>query len=121
MAEDARSQFVDGLRVTADHLQHLQDRLRESVQDLRRGVGLGRVAWGLRASIDGTSVHLDPGVAFAHSGVRLGVDAGLIFDLGGVSLPARLVARASNSDKAALRVAGVPTLINLLTAKRLSG
>ena len=51
MAEDARTIFVDGLRVTADHLQHMQDRLREAVADLRRTVGLGRVAWGLRAEL----------------------------------------------------------------------
>jgi len=46
MAEDARTQFVDGLRVSAEHLQHLQDRLRESVLDVRNAIGLGRVAWG---------------------------------------------------------------------------
>ena len=73
MAEDARTQFVDGLRVTSDHLQHLQDRLRDAVLDLRRALGLGKVAWGLRAVLDG-GVALAPGVAFSPSGVRLNID-----------------------------------------------
>src|SRR5512140_1791560 len=75
MADDARTQFFDGLRVSAEHLQHLQDRLRESVLDVRNALGLGRVAWGLRATLNGTSVDLAPGVAFARDGVRLAVDA----------------------------------------------
>lgn len=44
MADDARTIFVDGLRVTTEHMAHLQDRLREAVFDLRCAVGLGRVA-----------------------------------------------------------------------------
>ena len=115
MADDARSQFVDGLRVTADHLQHLQDRLRESVLDLRRSVGLGRIAWGLRATLAGSTVTVQPGVAFAPGGVRLALDAPMTLDTGGVVSPSRVVARATNSDVQALRVGGVPTLINLLT------
>lgn len=113
MSDDARSQFVDGLRVTADHLQHLQDRLRESVLDLRRSIGLGKVAWGLRVTLDGGAVRLDPGLAFAPSGVRLAVDAPL--NLGPPAGAARVVARASNSDVQALRVGATPTLIQLLT------
>jgi hypothetical protein len=113
MAEDARSQFVDGLRVTADHLEHAQDRLREAVLDLRRTIGLNRVAWGLRAALDNGAVTLEPGVAFSKSGVRLTIDTPA--NLGAPTPPARLVLRATNSDKAALRVGSTPTLINLLT------
>ena len=116
MADDAHSQFVDGLRVTADHLQHLQDRLRESVQDLRRTVGLGRVGWGLRVTLVAGKVQIDPGTAFARSGVRLAVDSALSLDLAGVALPARVVARAANTDTTALRVGGTPTLVKLLTS-----
>ena len=46
MADDARTIFVDGLRVTTEHLEHLQDRLRDAILDLRCAVGLGRIAWG---------------------------------------------------------------------------
>ena len=65
MANDARTQFIDGLRVTAEHLQHLQDRLREAVRDVRHTIGLRKVAWGLRVTSGDGSVTITPGVAFA--------------------------------------------------------
>ena len=34
MAENAGSRYYEGLRVTADHLQHMQDRLWEAVADI---------------------------------------------------------------------------------------
>ena len=52
MATDARAQFLDGLRVTSEHLTHLQDRLYEAIHDLRTTVGLGRVGWGFRVTAD---------------------------------------------------------------------
>ncbi len=114
MAEDPRSQFTDGLRVTAEHLQHLQDRLREGVLDLRRTVGLGRIAWGLRVQA-GPGIAIDPGLALAPSGVRLAVDAALSLPAPEGAGPFRVVLRAQNSDREALRVGDTPTLI-LLTA-----
>ena len=68
MADDARSQFVEGLRVTAEHLQHLQDRLRESTLDLRRSVGLSHIAWGLTVSVADGQLRVEPGVAFSPGG-----------------------------------------------------
>jgi len=117
MAEDARAQFVDGLRVTADHLIHLQDRLREGILDLRRSVGLGRIAWGFRvqAGESAGAVTLAPGVAFSPSGVRLAVDSALTLGVPEGPGPFRAVLRASNSDREALRVDAVPTLILLTT------
>lgn len=117
MAQDAHSQYLDGLRVTADHLQHSQDRLREAVLDLRRMIGLGHIAWGLRASQAEGTVRLEPGVAFAPSGVRLYIDTAV--QLASVAPPARLVLRASNADQAALRVGSTPTLITLRVAATL--
>src|SRR5688572_24280863 len=115
MADDARTMFVDGLRVTADHLQHLQDRLREAVLDLRRSIGLGRIAWGLRVELSGGSVRIAPGVAFAPSGVRLAIDteAALTPPEGGGLF--RVVLAASNEDRAVLRVGLQPTLVTLVT------
>src|ERR671918_1848611 len=99
MAEDARTEFLDGLRVTADHLQHLQDRLREAVVDLRRTVGLGKIAWGLRAELVGATIQLAPGCAFAPSGARLSIDTDLILALpDGAAGPLRLVLRGTTSD-----------------------
>ena len=111
MADDARSQFVEGLRVTAEHLQHLQDRLRESLLDLRRTVGLGHIAWGLVVRLEDGQVRLEPGVALSPGGVRLAVDSPL--SLGAAAVGQRVVLRASNADRAALRVGNTPTVITL--------
>ncbi len=114
MADDARSQFVPGLLVTADHLQHLQDRLRESLLDLRRTVGLGHIGWGLVLRVADGQLLLEPGVALSPGGVRLALDTAVGL---GAPLPGqRVVLRATNSDRAALRVGNTPTLINLLAA-----
>jgi len=113
MVDDARSQFVEGLRVTAEHLQHLQDRLRESVRDLRRTVGSGRIAWGLVVRDEGGTLRVEPGVAFAPGGVRLNLDSAVA--LGAMEVGRRVVLRAVNGDQAALRVGNAPTVITLLT------
>src|ERR1700758_3780591 len=115
MADDARSQFIDGLRVTSDHLEHLQDRLRDSVHDLRRVVGLGRVGWGLHAGLNANTVNLQPGVAFAPGGVRLNIDSPVNLTLPAGAGPFRVVLRATQGDLASVRVGTQPTLITLLT------
>ncbi len=116
MADDARTQFIDGLRVTADHLQHLQDRLRESVLDVRNAIGLGRVAWGLKATLNGTSVDVTPGVAFARSGVRLSVESPLSVAVpDGPDGSLALMLHAVSGDRDTLRFNGVPTIYTLET------
>lgn len=115
MADDARTQFIDGLRVSAEHLQHMQDRLREAVLDGRTSLGLGRVAWGLCATLSGDSVELSPGLAFAPSGVRLAVDAPRQ-----VAVPAddgtfAAVLRAEHGDREPLRFNAVPIVLTLGT------
>ncbi len=114
MAQDPKIIFREGMRVTADHLQHLQDGLHASIADLRRTVGLGKIAWGLKAE-GGAQVSVTPGVAFAPSGVRLAVESarGLPAPADGTS--GRLVLRATNSDDVELRIAGQPTLIRSAT------
>ena len=115
MANDGRTQFLDGLRVTADHMQHMQDRLREAVADLRRTVGLGRIAWGLHVEINEDAVSIQPGVAFAPSGVRLNIDAAVKVNIPAEGGPWRIVLRAAESDRESLRVGNQPTLITLIT------
>src|SRR5689334_18046673 len=111
MTTDARAQFLDGLRVTSEHLTHLQDRLHEAVLDLRRTVGLGRVGWGLRVTADDAGVHVDPGVAFAPSGVRLALDAEAVVQVPNADGDYRVVLSSENTDRQALRLDGTPTLI----------
>jgi collagen triple helix repeat protein len=114
MADDARTVFVDGLRVAKDHLVHLEDRLREGIVDLRRTLGLGRIAWGLRVQAT-DHVAIDPGLAFSAGGVRMAVDSPLSLLPPGGAGPFRVVLRASNSDRQELRVNGEPTVILLTT------
>jgi Collagen triple helix repeat (20 copies) len=110
MATDARAQFLDGLRVTSEHLTHLQDRLYEAIHDLRRTVGLGCVGWGLRVSAEADGIRVEPGVAFASDGTRLALDAP-------VTLPTpadgvhRVRLAADVTDREPLRLEGTPTLI----------
>ena len=112
MADDARTQFVDGLRVTAEHLQHQQDRLRDAVRDLRRMVGTGRIAWGLRLTEDADRLVLSEGVAFAPSGIRLAVDAPMSVEVppGG---PWRVVLTGANADVPELRIGNIATVVYL--------
>src|SRR5689334_3379943 len=115
MAEDARTQFVDGLRVTADHLQHLQDRLREAVTDLRRTVGLGRIGWGLHTTTQASNVTVQPGVAFAPSGIRLRLDAPVNLAIPSGNGPWQVVLTGIQGDRQSVRVGGQPTIITLTT------
>lgn len=45
MASDAKSNFVDGLRVTPEHLNHMQEALAQGISDLRCALGCDRIAW----------------------------------------------------------------------------
>ncbi len=111
MGDDARTQFLEGLRVTADHLQHLQDRLRESVEDLRVIVGPGRIAWGLRVEIDQGNVAISQGVAIAPAGGRLAVPSEIqLKEPEGEGLW-RVVLEGQMSDHTTLRLDDTPTLI----------
>jgi hypothetical protein len=116
MANDARTQFIDGLRVTADHLQHLQDRLRDAMRDVRQTIGLGRVAWGLHVTVAADSAIVTPGVAFAPSGIRLNIDTDANLPIPSGAGPWRVTLKATEQDRASLRVGDKPTLIQLITS-----
>src|SRR5688572_10707556 len=113
MAEDARAQFVPGLRVTADHLTHVQDRFREAVLDLRRTIGLSKIAWGLLVEMDPDHLTIAPGLAFAPNGLRLSLDAPVVLPVTDSSAPLRVVLRGVNYDREQLRLGTTRTLIML--------
>jgi hypothetical protein len=120
MADDARTQFVDGLRVSADHLHHSQVRLRDGVEDLRRTLGLGKIAWGLRVTAEGSELRVTPGLAFAPGGVRLTLDSPAALALPDADGSFRVDLTAVRGDKEALRVGDEPTLITLTTTVALA-
>src|SRR5262245_14249399 len=115
MAGDPRTEFRDGMRVTSDHMRHMQDRLREAVLDVRRTIGLGRIGWGLRTTLTDRSVNVAPGIAFPPSGLRLSLDTAAAVSLPDGNGPFRITLRAEHGDVAALRSAGNPTLLTVVT------
>lgn len=61
----AQIRVFDGLRLTTEHVNHLQDALRSSVEDLREIAGLGVVQRGFDVSAaDDQSIVVQPGLAF---------------------------------------------------------
>ena len=115
MLKDAHSLFIDGQRVNALHLQHLQDRIREAIVDIRGNIGMGKIAWGLRTQLTDDQVSVQPGAAFAHSGIRLHIDSVAQVALPTGDGPWRVVLRGLNEDVEALRYNDVPTVITLTT------
>jgi|GEM_PF-3178758 len=114
MTEDAHSRFIDGLKVSSVHLQHLQDRLREGIADIRSCIGLGRVAWGLRAELVDKLVTVQPGAGFTRSGARLSIEAPAQLTLPDNGAPWQLALRGENADIEALRHNGASTVITLV-------
>ncbi len=70
----ARIQVFDGLRVATEHIDHLQDGLHSSIEDLREATGLGRIVRGFEVTVDGGGVLVAPGLAFDHTRNRIAVD-----------------------------------------------
>jgi hypothetical protein len=71
----AQIRVFDGLRLTTDHVNHLQGALASGFLDFRRILGLGGPQTGLEVSAqDDSSVIIQPGVAFDFHGNRLSCD-----------------------------------------------
>jgi hypothetical protein len=113
MTDEQGTVFVDGLRVTTDHLNHLEQTAQQAVGDLRRVVGLGHIGYGLRIliSADGTSASLSPGLAFTPAGHRLAVDEGAALSLPAGAGPFSVVLSASSHDDPTTRVDNTGTII----------
>jgi hypothetical protein len=117
MTEPQRTKFLDGMRVTAQHLSHQQASEEQAIRDLRDVLGLGRLGVGLRLELsdDSTSVTLSPGVAFTGSGLRLGLDEGVALSLPEDVESISIVIRAQNHDDPSARVGDEPTIVFLDT------
>lgn len=123
MASDAKSNFVDGLRVTPEHLNHMQESLAQGISDLRYALGCGRIAWGLRLllSEDGKTVNLSSGLALSAAGQRLFVGEDVVLKIKTDSTPGELiepsapeynvVLRSANHDQPLARIGDVQTII----------
>lgn len=120
MASDAKSTFVDGLRVTPEHLNHFQEVLAQGVNDLRCALGWNRIAWGLRLLVgeDETTVTLSRGLAFSPSGRRLFVHQDVQLTVppaspgdDEASISSTVVLRLANHDQPVARVGDLPTIV----------
>ena len=123
MASDAKSYFVDGLRVTPEHLNHMQESLAQGISDLRCALGCDRIAWGLRLlpSGDGKTVTLSKGLALSAAGRRLFVKEDVVLKINIENTPGELiepsapeykvVLRSGNHDQPLARIGDVQTII----------
>ncbi len=124
MGMDAKSHFIDGLRVTPQHLNHMQEVLAQGISDLRYALGAGKIAWGLRllVSNDGKIVTLTKGLAISDLGLRLSVEedvelpidgssAGGDGESGSEALEYRVILRATNHDQPLARIGDVQTIV----------
>ena len=71
----ARIRVFDGLRIATEHVEHLQDSVHSSIEELREAVGLPRIVRGLAVRADGDdAIVVETGLAFDARRRRLAVD-----------------------------------------------
>src|SRR4051812_31509910 len=71
----ARINVFDGLRVSTAHVDHLQESLHSSIEDLREAAGLGRIVRPFAVARDGAAaIVVGPGLAFDGKRRRLAID-----------------------------------------------
>jgi collagen triple helix repeat protein len=110
---EQRTEFFDGLRVTAQHLNHLETTVQQAVKDLRRVVGYGQIGAGLRLVVadDGHSVTLSPGLALTPDGRRLSLDEGAALTIPDGAGPFTVALRAATHEDPTAVVDGKPTIV----------
>jgi len=110
MTDAPRTHFVDGLRVTSVHLNHLQDSALAAVRELRTIAGLGAIGYGLRATVDGDRVVISAGLGVAPDGTCVRVDEDTPVTLADDG-SFRIQLRASSHDLEGARIDDEPTVI----------
>jgi hypothetical protein len=70
----SRIRVFDGLRITTEHINHVQTAFASGIEDLRQIAGLGRIHSGLAVTFEGGQAIVAPGLAFDPLGNRLGFD-----------------------------------------------
>jgi hypothetical protein len=112
---DPYTRFVDGLRVTPRHLNHLQDALYQAILDLRHTVGTGRIAYGMRLQVHEGVLTLSPGVAFDIEAHRLAVDEPAAIELPATGTSFQIALACEGFDEPVLRVKEAGTLYSSRT------
>jgi hypothetical protein len=70
----SRIRVFDGLRITTEHINHVQTAFASGIEDLRQIAGLGRIHSGLTVTVSGGQLTVAPGLAFDPLGNRLVFD-----------------------------------------------
>ena len=111
MTHGPGTRFVDGLRVTPSHLNHMQTVLAEAVDDLRSVVGNDRVGMGFRLLVDGDQVRLSAGVGFTAAGTPVRRDDETVLTVPDGSGPISVAVVAVSTPDAATSVDDVATIV----------
>lgn len=73
-AAHGRVAFLDGMRISREHLEHLQSYLQLAVLQLRETVGEGKVSHGLKAELEEGNLKVSPGLALDAFGRPLALE-----------------------------------------------
>jgi collagen triple helix repeat protein len=109
------TRFVDGLRVTPSHLNHVQTVSNAAVDDLRRVVGIGRVGSGFRISDEAGTVSLTSGVGFTPSGLPVRRDESVTLTVAESPDPVAIGVRATSQEDPATMIGDQATIVTLLS------
>jgi hypothetical protein len=102
----------DGLRITTEHIDHLQGSIHSAIGDVRAILGLARVHRGFEVTrLDPHAVQVDPGVAFDVERRRIVSDEPIRLELPPLEPDARLFVCVSYDQVADAEVEGQPTRI----------
>jgi hypothetical protein len=75
-------QVFDGLRITTEHMKHLQGAFHSAVRDIREILGLGKIYRGFQVTVESnTVISVQPGLAFDFEKNRIVSDEPKIFDV----------------------------------------
>jgi hypothetical protein len=110
--DEGRVRFLDGMRVTIEHMEHLQSLWLSAALQLRQTVGAGKVCYGLKVeSVAADKVKVGAGLAFDRNAHPISLDAEreVAVNFGSSSTLHLVVVYTQRSEGL---VNGVPTLIS---------
>lgn len=74
MVDEGKTNFYDGMRVSREHLSHMEELLLDAIRDIRATIGLGKICWGFKVTLkDSSSIEVGEGLAFDKEGRRIHV------------------------------------------------
>ena len=115
MTAPASTQFLDGLRVTPAHLNHIGVVADENISDLRQIIGADRIGYGFRLTTDGDQVTVSPGVGFTPSGLAVRRAQEVVIEVPPDGNDFAVVARAINAFDEPSMVGDTATIVFLIT------